>query len=296
MTRTIQNRNGKIQVSATLALALGLAWSAEASAECTAPPYHASDSDQAFSAAADKNSLYDGPSDFVDWKSYYADRFGFQSDEGWGGDYGWGDKDNPKLPTGRTLGAIFLLHHSDEEDTPDWNTHSGHMLKWMYGYTAGAYNELDDLRAGGCHEWKAADTDDEWYQDSRIILYQSFFQSNVVVRAGTLMHEAIHYRSGMSHTDGDKGDAHFYYDQYHSVPSGRGYAWVLNPNPQYISVYGAEAHWHLEYFNYAVRHTNNIRRNAALRRFKDIIKNNISNHDTLPDYVADARTESYLET
>jgi hypothetical protein len=301
MKKSMHRRNDSVKAFAALAFGLGLSWPVDATA-CDEPPYRASDSDRHFIEAAAKDSLYDGPSGFDDWQDYYVDRFGFRGNEGWGlyedegWNYGWNDDDNPELPLGRTLGAIFLLHHSDETDTADWNTREGHMLKWMYGYTAGAYNELDDLRAGACHEWKSADMDSGIFVDDRIMLYQSFFANNVVVRAGFLMHEAIHYKGGISHTAGSKADANYYYDAYIQVPSGRIVVSKLNPNPSKYSVYGAQARWSLEYFAYAVRHTNNTRRNAALRKFKDIITHQIKNHDTLPDYVADALAWAYLPT
>jgi hypothetical protein len=261
-----------------------------AQAECKPLPYGSSSTDEDFSSRVCKKGDYAG---FETLGLYYWNRFGFHKDQGWSNtNYGFDNYCDPRKPLGRTLNAFYLLQNSYTPKATDWNDTSGPWVKSMYGYVAGGYNGLDDLRAGKCGGEYAARAQHGFFQDDYIILYQETFQANVMFRAGTLVHENWHYRTGRSHACNDgNDDTYFYQDYMIFVQEGQGRAvvnkWVVNPSADELATYAAEGMWYLDYYANANLNTKSSLFEAALKYFQDRIGDHICDQDSIPSDIRD---------
>jgi hypothetical protein len=132
--------------------------------------------------------------DFVHWA---WDAFDF--DEGdWVNGFGFEDVCNNTMPLGRTMGAIWALTYS----SPNYPRESGdsNILEWGCKFARNAIDEVD----GRCGNGGAfAGTYTGAGADDRTELYLPFFYGqNVVLRAGTLLHESRH-ANGRDHDAGN---------------------------------------------------------------------------------------------
>jgi hypothetical protein len=127
---------------------------------------------------------------FVDWA---WEAHGFRKNY-WDDGFGYYDACNTDKPLARTFNAPWLLNFSAEDY---WNEEwSNNILHWGRRYVR---NQLDDLRSKCGDGTYSAYAYWGWFVDDRVELYLGFFYNqNVPVRAGTLIHEARHM-GGKSH-------------------------------------------------------------------------------------------------
>jgi hypothetical protein len=135
---------------------------------------------------------------------------------------------------------------------PNWEDRTGPIIRWAYGYTAKKYNNLDDLRAE-CFspEGSLATTHRGVFDDYITFWLPLFTQENVVGRAPVMFHEALHYRTGMSHNCGPNNslDQYFWTDYVINSPcTPFGGCTSINPNPQHPSVHAWTILWLVDYY------------------------------------------------
>jgi hypothetical protein len=99
-------------------------------------------------------------------------------------------------PLARTFSALYVLKYLAD----DFKTAPSHPLHRAYGYASGHIDELD-ARCGSGHadQGPRATTYTGAFVDDRTVLKWPFFYGeNVIQRAGTIVHEAVH-ADGVSH-------------------------------------------------------------------------------------------------
>ncbi len=117
----------------------------------------------------------------------------------WDSGFGYYDPCNLDLPLARTFAALYLLTYSAEDYATNTGDYSGNALRWGYPYTANNIGRLQALcykPGSNPGDWAG------WAYGNRVELYiPHFYGSDVVSRAGTLLHEARH-NGGKSHNGG----------------------------------------------------------------------------------------------
>ncbi|RZS99467.1 hypothetical protein [Aquimarina brevivitae] len=117
----------------------------------------------------------------------------------WDSGFGFFDPCNLSRPLARTFAAMYLLTYSAEDYATNTGDYSGNALRWAYPYTANNTGRLQAL----CY--KPGSTPGQWAgwaYGNRVELYLPYFYNfDVVMRAGTLLHEARH-NGGKSHNGG----------------------------------------------------------------------------------------------
>lgn len=131
--------------------------------------------------------------DFYDWA---WDAYDF--DEGdWNEGFGYEDRWNRTKPLARTMAALYCLVYSP--GSGNWDP-DGNLLQWAWRYTSKEIDEVDarcgDNTAYAYTRWGII-------IDNYTRLYLLFFYGQgVVLRAGTIVHEARH-ADWKGHDDGD---------------------------------------------------------------------------------------------
>jgi hypothetical protein len=128
----------------------------------------------------------------------------FDFDKGdWDDGFGYHDACNINKPLARTFNALYLLAYSAQDYARNTGDFSGNALRWGYPYSASKIDELDGRCGNGTTSGVAATTY-SGLQDNRTVLKWPFFYgSNVVERAGIIVHEARH-AGGKGHNAGSR--------------------------------------------------------------------------------------------
>lgn len=121
--------------------------------------------------------------------SYFWKTYGMEGNkEYWDDGFGWEDPCNVRMPLGRMFNACYLLTYSAE----DWGNdrYDTNILQWARRYVR---ENIEDVRSK-CGDGSAAATAFwGWFTDDRVEIYLPFFyNSPVVERAATLLHESRH--------------------------------------------------------------------------------------------------------
>lgn len=288
MLKTISLRNPVPIAAALLCIGFTLGATPAEAAECDALPYPSKTWDKKLLKVACGVKR----SGFSNVAKYYIDRFGMREEEWNRSGYGYGDDCDEKkawetTPIGRTIAAWALLNFSRDDVPTDWNDTSGNWMQSSYNYAAGGYDKLKDLRSGACGDGKAARFSDGVFNDY-IILYQQTFESDVLFRAGTLVHENWHHRKDISHTCGEGADDYFYYDHYTYQPNNCARCpptRVLNPDPSFFSTYGAEIFWYYSYKKHAKTNTSDAMKERAIEHLRSRVAHNLCSTDGLPSAI-----------
>jgi hypothetical protein len=140
--------------------------------------------------------------EFVDWA---WDAFDFDKGD-WDDGFGWENVCSNTMPLGRTMAAIWALTYSSPHFPRE--SYDSNILEWGCRFARNHIDEVD----GRCGDGNAfAATWEGAFVDDRTELYMPFFYGeNVVLRAGTILHESRH-ADGKGHDSG-KNDSSWGYN------------------------------------------------------------------------------------